>query len=48
MPRFNLNWLFIVIIAGLAYILYQGQGEGSGSMDKEVTYTDFKQYVRDG
>ena len=48
MPRFNLNWLYIVIIAGLAYILYQGQGEGSGSMDKEVTYTDFKQYVRDG
>jgi cell division protease FtsH len=47
MPRFNLNWLYILVIAGLAYMLYQGDGSSS-SIDKEVTYSEFKQYIKDG
>ena len=26
MPRFNLNWLYIAIIAGLVFMLFQGKG----------------------
>ena len=47
MPRFNLNLLYILVIAGLAYMLYQGDGSSS-SIDKEVTYSEFKQYIKDG
>lgn len=47
MPRFNLNWLYIMIIAGLGFMLFQGNGEGSG-ITKEVSYTQFKSYVQKG
>jgi len=48
MPKFNLNWLYVAIIAGLGFLLFQGrQGEGS-SVDKEVSYTVFKTYVTQG
>ncbi len=47
MPRFSLNWLYFAIIAGLAFMLFQGQGS-SGSIDKTVNLTDFKSYVKDG
>lgn len=47
MPRFNLNWIYIIIIGGLAILLYQG-GLGTGNYDKEVSYTDIKTYVTKG
>lgn len=47
MPRFNLNWLYIVIIAGLAFMLFQGQSNPSGA-SKEVSLTQFRQYVKEG
>lgn len=46
MPRFNLNWLYIAIIAGLAFMLFQGNGESS--INKTVSYTQFKEYVTKG
>lgn len=47
MPRFNLNWLYVVIIAGLGFMLFQGNNEGA-SIEKEVNYTQFKDYVKKG
>ena len=47
MPRFNLNWLYILVIGGLAYMLYQGGGS-STSITKEVSYSDFKTYIEKG
>ena len=47
MPRFNLNWLYIIIIGGLAFMLFQGQGSGS-SISKDVAYSDFCNYVAEG
>ena len=47
MPRFNLNWLYIAIIAGLGFMLFQGNNEGAG-LTKEVNYTEFKDYVKKG
>ena len=47
MPRFNLSWLYILVIGGLAYMLYSGDSSSS-SIDKEVTYSEFKNYVSKG
>ena len=47
MPRFNLNWLYIAIIVGLAFMLFQGQGS-TGGMNKEVNYTQFCTYIKNG
>ena len=47
MPRFNLNWLYAIIILVLAYLLYTGNQAG-GSYRKNVSYTEFKQYVEKG
>lgn len=47
MPRFNLNWLYIIIIAGLAIMLFQGQGSSS-SVNKEVSLTQFRTYLEQG
>lgn len=46
MPRFNLNWLYLAIIVGLGVLLFNGQ-QGSGSYDKEVSYTQFCKYISD-
>lgn len=48
MPGFNLTWLYLAIIIGLAVMLYQGNKSGSGGIDKEVDYTEFRQYVANG
>jgi len=47
MPKFNLNWLYIAIIMGLAFLIFQN-GEETGSFSKEVSYSEFKQYVQNG
>ena len=47
MPRFNLNWLYLVIIAVLGFMLLQGNGGASG-ISKEVNYTEFRSYVQKG
>lgn len=47
MPRFNLNWVYIVVIALLAFMLWQGN-ENPGSYDKSVSYSEVKQYIKNG
>ena len=51
MPRFNMNWIYIIIAIALAALLFTGGGEslakGSGA-SREAQYTDFKQYVEKG
>lgn len=47
MPKFNLNWIYIVIIGALAVMLYQGN-QNPGSFDKEVSYSEMKQYIANG
>lgn len=44
-PRPNLTWLYIVIAAVFAYLLFTSNG---GSASKEVTYTEFKDMVSKG
>ena len=51
MPKFNMNWIYIIVAVVLAVLLFSGGGEsiakGSGA-SQEVTYTEFKNYVEKG
>lgn len=46
MPKFNLNWVYAIIIGALAVLFFTGNGRKS--IDKEVDYTTFKSYVSKG
>ena len=48
MPRFNLNWVYVIVIAFLAYMLYQGNASDFGRFHKEVSYSTFQKYVEKG
>lgn len=46
-PGFNLTWLYMAVILGLMFMLYQGNSGGSsGGIEKEVDYTTFRDYVK--
>lgn len=47
MPKFNLNWVYFLILGALAFLYFSGVGGGS-SVDREVDYTNFKSYVSKG
>ncbi len=47
MPKFNLNWVYFLILGALAFLYLSGVGGGS-SVDREVDYTTFKSYVSKG
>ena len=49
MPRFNMNWLYTIILIALIALFFSGGGDALGGSDaKEATYTEFKQYVDKG
>lgn len=45
MPKFNLNWLYLVIMMMLAALYFTNQG---GVASKNINYTEFKDYVAKG
>ena len=47
MPRFSLNWAYAIIIIVLAYLFWTGN-RGTGSYNKEVSYSTFQTYVDKG
>lgn len=48
-PRFNMNWLYTIILIALIALFFSGGGDAiGGSAAKEATYTEFKQYVDKG
>ena len=49
MPRFNMNWIYIICLVGLVALFLSGGGDMlGGSASKETGYTEFKQYVEKG
>lgn len=49
MPRFNMNWLYTIILIVLIALFFSGGGDAlGGSAAKEASYTEFKQYVDKG
>ena len=46
---FNFTWIYIIILAVLGYFFITGEGESlTSSSTKEVSYTEFQDYVRKG
>ena len=49
MPKFNMNWLYTIILIGLLVLFFTGGGDAlGGSAAKQATYTEFQQYVDKG
>ena len=50
MPRFNMNWIYTVVIIALAILFFTGGGNAlaSGAGQEKTTYTKFKTYVTKG
>ena len=48
MPRFNMNWIYIIAITTLALLYLTNSGEANNSVRTEATYTDFKTFVEQG
>ncbi|MBP1539959.1 MAG: ATP-dependent zinc metalloprotease FtsH [Prevotella sp.] len=51
MPRFNMNWIYGLILFSLILMFFTTSGNGLSSADgisKKVTYTKFKAYVDSG
>ena len=48
MPRFNMNWLYTIIIVVLAYLFFTGGSNVAKQASAEASYSDFKQFVSHG
>ena len=49
MPKFNMNWLYAIILIGLIVLFLTGGGDAlGGSAAKQATYTEFKEYIDKG
>ena len=44
-PRFNLSWLYTIIILSFAILWFSSEG---GGLEKEVSYTEFKDMINKG
>ncbi len=51
MPRFNMNWIYLLVIAALAFVYFSGE-QGSllqpQTQQRETSYTEFKHYLERG
>lgn len=45
---FGLTWFYIILIGGLAWMLYNSNGTSAGGIDKEVDYSTLRSYVAQG
>lgn len=48
MPKFSMNWIYVLVIVSLVSIYLMGGDAVSGSTNKQVSYTEFKALVDKG
>ena len=48
MPRFNMNWIYIIAIAALGLLYFSSGGPSNSSIAKNASYSDFKTMVTNG
>lgn len=48
MPRFNMNWIYTIIILVLAYMFFTGGGSIGKMSSVQSSYSDFKQFIAHG
>jgi len=47
MPKFNMNWIYAIIIITLAFLFFTG-GNNNGSSSRDASYSEFKTFVGKG
>ena len=48
MPKFNMSWIYIMVLIALVAFYFSGGDSIGGGMNKKATYTEFKAYVDSG
>ena len=48
MPKFNMSWIYILVLLALIGFYFSGGDSIGGSMKKTASYTEFKAYVDSG
>ena len=48
MPRFNMNWIYIIAIVALGLLYLSSGGAENSSIGKNASYSDFKEMVNHG
>ena len=48
MPKFNMNWIYIIAIIALGLLYFSSGGPSNSSVAKTATYSDFKTMVAQG
>ena len=48
MPKFNMNWIYIIAILSLAVLYLTSNNEGTAQIRTDSSYTDFKRFVNKG
>ena len=46
MPKFNMNWIYILVLIGLAFVWFSGEGPTNSSASREADYSQFQIYVQ--
>ena len=46
-PKFSLSWIYIIIALALTFMYMQG-GESTDSLTRNISYSEFKEYVSKG
>ena len=47
-PKFSLSWIYAIIAVALIYLWMQGDKPSEGSITRDISYSDFKEYVSKG
>ena len=51
MPRFNMNWVYLLVIAALAFFYFSngtGGVQEQGNTQGQASYSEFKNFVKHG
>ena len=48
MPRFNVGWIYILVLVSLVTVYFMGGDSVSGSASRTTSYKQFKIYVEKG
>lgn len=48
MPKFSMNWIYILVLVGLLAVWFTGGDSISGSVSKKVSYDEFRSFVDKG
>ena len=48
MPKFNMSWIYIMVLVALVAFYFSGGESIGGSINKKATYTEFKAFVDSG